>query len=624
MSSFVFVFSSKQQSLERNLKKSIVKSIQEDPFESFNEFESNQVYIGCTKKNINRNNAKSNIFFHKYSNILVVMNGRIDNRSEIYEALSIKNNVYLSDEEIIFLAFKKWGINLSNKIIGSFAFLIFDITHSLVHVSKDHIGSKSLHYYSDNTHLIIATNIRSITKNINTLQLNKKRIRQYIVNLHGEENETFFKDVMSIPKSTIKSFDLKSLSSKSSKYFDFNPYVISEFADIDECAEAFLEIFTLVIKQQSQGLEKIGSKLSGGLDSSSITSLLAKINNAKQIETFSAVFRGLDEKDYQKTDETYFMNSVLKMYNLQPNFVEMDKDKIDPFLYANDSKFDEVTPHANRYFECKLLEAASKRGINVLFDGFDGDSVLTHGYEYLYDLSRKKNFKALFNNARFLYPDISNFKILKNYILKPLIPMDIKWLIQRFFKTNRLQDRYLILNAASRKKSVFISPKDISNNYKQIDKTTYVQEMHYKTLNWPVWQVALNYAEIDSRKFGVEERYPFFDRRVMEFCLSVPGRFRSNKNVTRYYMRESMKGILPKENINRLSKADISPLFVNALTKKGNILKEIDSEIMREYVDIDYVEKRFIEPFNKRTQISYNSQTLFQLICLKNWLEKYT
>ena len=89
-------------------------------------------------------------------------------------------------------------------------------------------------------------------------------------------------------------------------------------------------------------------------------------------------------------------------------------------------------------------------------------------------------------------------------------------------------------------------------------------------------------------------------------------------------MRESMKGILPKENINRLSKADISPLFVNALSKKGNILKEIDSEIMREYVDIDYVEKKFIEPFNKRTQIAYNSQTLFQLICLKNWLEKYT
>ena len=111
--------------------------------------------------------------------------------------------------------------------------------------------------------------------------------------------------------------------------------------------------------------------MSGGIDSSSITAILAKYSGA-QITSYSALFKNLNIEDFKKTDEEEFMYSVIKRYKIKNKKVYIDSIQIDPFAYLDDSEYSEVTPHANRYFEVMLLEAASRDGIKVLFDGFDG------------------------------------------------------------------------------------------------------------------------------------------------------------------------------------------------------------------------------------------------------------
>ena len=69
-----------------------------------------------------------------------------------------------------------------------------------------------------------------------------------------------------------------------------------------------------------------------------------------------------------------------------------------------------------------------------------------------------------------------------------------------------------------------------------------------------IWETAMEFSDLDSSRYGIEERYPFFDRRIMEFCLAVPGKYRIKDGKTRYYFRQAMEGYLDNEILNRFSK----------------------------------------------------------------------
>ena len=109
----------------------------------------------------------------------------------------------------------------------------------------------------------------------------------------------------------------------------------------------------------------------------------------------------------------------------------------------------------------------------------------------------------------------------------------------------------------------------------------------------------------------------------MEFCLAVPGKYRLHQGISRYYFRESMRGHLPKKNIERLSKGNISPLIVNYLKRNINELeKQIFTDINSELIDHDILRKNFVEPFKKGYRQEVNSQLIFQIIALNKWLKK--
>ena len=103
----------------------------------------------------------------------------------------------------------------------------------------------------------------------------------------------------------------------------------------------------------------------------------------------------------------------------------------------------------------------------------------------------------------------------------------------------------------------------------------------------------------------------------MEFCLSVPGKFRINSGISRYYFREALKAYLPAIVKNRLTKANISPLVVNYLKKnKDFILKNIEDSPIEDYINIDFFKKKVLNPFRNGVKIEDYSQLIFQIYSL--------
>ena len=94
--------------------------------------------------------------------------------------------------------------------------------------------------------------------------------------------------------------------------------------------------------------------MSGGVDSSGITSLIAKNFNTN-LTAYSAYFKNLDHHDFKKTDESKYIKAVLKKYSIKSEEIYLDADSINPLNYINEY-FSQATPHLNRYFEVEILK----------------------------------------------------------------------------------------------------------------------------------------------------------------------------------------------------------------------------------------------------------------------------
>mgnify|MGYP001296837765 CR=1 FL=1 len=113
----------------------------------------------------------------------------------------------------------------------------------------------------------------------------------------------------------------------------------------------------------------------------------------------------------------------------------------------------------------------------------------------------------------------------------------------------------------------------------------------------------LNYANIELRKKGIL--------------------IRINKGLSRYYYREALKAYLPSIVKNRITKANISPLVVNHLKKnKDLILKNIEDSSIEDYINIDFFKQKVLKPFGDGVKVEDNSQLIFQVYSLSQWLKK--
>ena len=620
----IIYFDNNSLSVPDSLK--LKSALEERVYDEFGQAAGKNFFLCCYKLCTTPESVYETQPFHlKTNNAYIVLDGRLDNRNEIILELNLQSNI--TDIEIISILYQKFDTGLIDHINGSFSIAIYNDDSKDVLLFRDHSGSKPLFYFYNKEKLIFSSEIGAIKDILGTnAKINKKRITDYLVHLYGKEDETFFKDINKVKKSHLTKANKDQINTI--KYFQ---YEVSEqnFNCIEECAEEFEAIFKKVIKAQMRSNKIIGTKLSGGLDSSSISSVAASITNTK-INAYSAVFMNLSEEDFQKTDERKYMDSVaLKYPNLNHKIINIDANTTNAIDYAFDDheNYKEIIPHANRYFDIAILQKAKEDNISVLLDGFDGDSVISYGLEYFSQLGKSLQIKKLLYEASAYYKKrnvkVSKNRILKNYFLKQIIPFRYIWLYQGLFNPNAFQQRVNFLNHENKKNYNIYSHNEFANHYDRKSETNSIQDYHLNTLSWPAWEMGMEFSDLDSSRYGIEERYPFFDKRIMQFCLNVPGEYRISKGVSRRYFRESMKNILPQIVYQRIHKGNVSPVAINSLKKnQKTVLETIKKSELSDYLDIDKITKNALEPFFNGNREQELSQYIFQLIALQKWLKK--
>ena len=568
--------------------------------------------------NFSNNNLDSDIDVCKASGVIVNFIGDITNRLELIKLLNLRRDVRNSN--LINHAYKKWGDSFPIRIYGFFSIIIYKSREKKLVIVNDHLGSKPIYYYKSADTFLISSKIKTILNLIETKQANNSRIRDYFIFFNGKPGETFFSDVLRLEPGSQIIYQNNKVTKK--KYFDYDLTKKIAYKNDREYEENFSELFFNTISALSHSLDgaKIGSSLSGGLDSSSITCSLKYLN--KNVIPQSVLFEGLDGHDSRITNERSYVDDISKKYDLNINHIPL-KNNGCISEYPKAIKYNDEPPSLiNGYIHSAIFENLNNNNINILFDGYDGDTAVSHGYEHLFELGRKFRLIKLLKE----YSDIhklqgihnpKKFNAIKQYCVKSYIPKKIFWLKDKYLSGSMVPLRWY-----ERLDKNLISPpeyNEIFDNYNGLPIPNLYsknsQYAHYLDVINPTIEMSLNLINHSACEYGIDIKFPFMDRKIIEFCLSIPSNQKLRNGVSRSILRRSMKNILPDSIINRHDKSDLSPF------SRKQICNLSDNKILNSAQNIGFLDVNSIK-HNLLSNKSENLMEIYQIIIFDAWLNK--
>jgi len=459
---------------------------------------------------------------------VIIHNGEVYNFIEIKEELVKEGYSFQSntDTEVILKSYIEWGEGCLDKFNGMWAFCIYDTQTKNIFISRDRYGVKPFYYYLDDEQFIFASEIPPILKILdNKPQPNNQVIFDYLVFNRTDQTElTFFEGIKKLQHGhTLK---IKENNISLSKWYDLRRRV--EQAEGFKDSSEYRDLFSSAIGLRLRSDVPVGVCLSGGLDSSSIVSVLLEDFNKSDLNTFSAVY---EKGSYG--DESEFINeysaNLKNMFFIHPSAETLFYD-MSSFVVAHG----EPVPATGPYAQFKVMELA-KGNVVVTLDGQGADESLA-GYHYFYGVF----FKELLQQFRLfkLFGELLSYSLVHRsfYALKTFL----FFLAPSGIRTNiRIKEKNFLRNSFISQHSAYNNVSDNIYGSKSL-REALIDHFEFKLEHLLKWE------DRNSMFFSLESRVPFLDYRLVEKTLaSNSGSFIKN-GWTKYILREAMKGILPE------------------------------------------------------------------------------
>jgi asparagine synthase (glutamine-hydrolysing) len=513
---------------------------------------------------------------------VITADARIDNRDELSPLLGLGDwrRADLSDSAVILAAYERWGADCGERLLGDFAFAIWDARKQSLFCCRDHFGIKPFYYYAGEGLFAFASEMKALARLPQVpRRINEQMLAEHLSGAYSSQQTTYYQDIFRLPPG--HSLRVGRGPVQATRYYSLDPHREIRLGSDQEYAEAFREIFSDAVSCRLRSAFPVGSTLSGGLDSSSITVMASRLMGQagnSRLRTFSAIF-----PEVSACDEREFINPVLAENELEPHYVE--GDRIGPL-----SDWQRLLWHQDKpvfapslFLGWGLYRAAKEQGVRVLLEGFDGDSVVSHGYHYLQELAHRRRWLALTVETVALARKTGDSwgKPLLSYLqyfgLNPLLK-DSRLLRggRRIWQTARGGVAGQAQTPAPEPEwSSFLNPDFIRRmgltehmknwRKRQPAAARSEREGHYRILTQDNMPLAMEIIDAAAAAFSIEVRYPFWDRRLVEFCLALPPEQKLHRGFSRMVMRRAMHGLLPKKVQRRPGKTDFWPAFRHGL-----------------------------------------------------------
>ncbi|NET04898.1 MAG: lasso peptide isopeptide bond-forming cyclase [Symploca sp. SIO2B6] len=568
-------------------------------------------------------------FVNQTGNLVITADARVDNRDQLIPALGLSNHPAekITDSQIILAAYEKWGEQCLEKLIGDFAFVIWDGRKQQLFCARDPMGIKPFYYYRSKDVFVFASEIKAILCLPEVpRRLNELKVAYYLEMFCEDQEITFYQDIFRLPAANYLSIGCtKKIQLKS--YWSLDTKREIRLKSNQEYAEAFREVFTEAVGCRLRSAFPVGSTLSGGLDSSSIActarQILSNCGN-QQLHTFSAIFPSLPKEELRFIDERHYMNAVKALGGFVPHDVQADQlNPLIDILWQDEEPI--LAP--NLYMHQGLYQCANQQGVRVFLDGIDGDSAVSHGWSYLTELTYTGRWQTLMQEVKAAARrcHLPRRLILKKYAFDPLVLEPVSYLgqwLRRITKTQEPSSK-LISKAFAQRVGLVEHSQGYLSSIPELALSS--RQQHWLSLTTGLYPHVMEIADKTTARFSLEGRYPFFDRRVMEFCLALPSNQKFRQGWSRAILRFAMTDILPPEVQWRVSKGRLGYNFDRRLLEvEGKTLKEVinQPQAIESYVNIPVLRSAYERYISQSQEIEDEPMTLMTGVVLALWLNQ--
>jgi len=462
----------------------------------------------------------------------MIFNGGIYNYLELKAELApFHHFTSTSDSEVLLAAYQQWGEDCLHRFNGDFAFVIYDVQEDTLFGARDRFGAKPFYYRLSDTRFAFASEIKALLPLEENPEANDKAIFDYIVYNRTDHTEaTFFKHILKLKHG--HSFTLKKGKLNIRRWYDLESKL---HYPTPLRPEEFRDRLRDSIRLRLRSDVPVGVCLSGGIDSSSITSVLLHDFNRTGLNTFSAVFDGdasIDERMYMNA----YRDQLSNMHFVSPT-AESFYSEFTEFIIS----LSEPIPGPSPYAQFKVMQLAQGK-VTVTMDGQGADEMLG-GYTYFYgayfkELLMRGKLPLLIREALAYYRKNASKEAYSYFIyyglphlLKDYIGRHNGSVSEAFYKTHYRESTI---------SEDLYHPPSLHRFF--------LQHFEYKLEHLLKWD------DLNSMKFSIESRIPFLDHRLVESSLSLPPELLLHGGVSKFILRESVKDILPAAIYNRRDK----------------------------------------------------------------------
>ena len=485
----------------------------------------------------------------------IVFNGEIYNYQELREGLLARGHVFKtkSDTEVILHLYEEKGEDFPKDLRGMFAAAIWDDKKKKLVIARDRIGKKPLLYAVTPSCFAFASELRSLLtiKDLKR-EINPAAIDAYLTLQYIPSPISIFKGISKLEPASVLVFEAGKV--RTHKYWDLPAGAKKLDAPVEELKERLRAEMSEAVKIRLMSEVPLGAFLSGGIDSSIVTALMAK-HSSTPVKTFAIGFKE------EKFSELGYARQVAKMYGTEHTEFTVEAHMTDileklAWHYGEPYADSSALPS---YF----VSRETRRSVTVALNGDGGDEAFG-GYLRYVGMKAERMIAAA--------PGWSKAAALKAVGAFPkTAPFNIFWRLEKFLKFSVMETterRYLSTVSffgpgeasgiySDKFANLLGNDKDFGERYLSglfalnpdedlLNRMTYVDMRSYLP------ECLMAKMDIASMANSLETRSPFLDHKVLEFAFSLPGNLKlKGLKGTKWILKEAFKDMLPPEIYSR-------------------------------------------------------------------------
>lgn len=508
----------------------------------------------------------------KKNGLVITYNGEIYNYKELKQSLNqIWDFTTESDTEVILALYAKYGVDCVHHLRGMFAFAIWDEKEQRLFCARDRFGIKPFYYLHKDHHFIFASEIKAILPFLDNIQTNTSALLEYLTFQYSMGSETLFSAIHQLLPA--HALVIQNGKIKIWRYWDVN-YEINFDLKPAFIEEKLNHLLSESVSYHQVSDVPVGAYLSGGIDSTLITSLARDIN-----PNFYGAFHGrftdvpgYDESTYADAASSFLNIPLFKTEITPQDFIQSISD----IIYHLD-----VPVAGPGAFPQYMVSKMAAQHVKVVLAGQGGDEIFGGYARYLiayFEQCIKAAIDGTYKNGNFVVtPEsiIPNLTLLQEY--KPLLrkfwndglfgPLDERYfrLIDRSLDfQGEIQWEYFLGNVSSEinvyssednfyKRDLMQKFKAIFNNQDNVRKEAYFDKMTHFDFKCSL-PALLHVEDRMSMAHGLESRVPFLDHSLVEFAATIPADIKFPGGKMKHLLKTTFESKIPGLILNRRDK----------------------------------------------------------------------